>query len=675
MTAQDDVQAPRLASVQALLAQSDSYQVSPDFSDKALKACLDSLCQKIPFEVMEELGGGRSGARTLSVNVWPDNAHGLQGHYILKVCEAQYAKREQENHRIIEQDPVMSKYVSRLALALDLGELAGIFYQVAGRSLLTMTTIQDCLTHRLYPANIVQAIASVMLEWSVPRQGDPGGASSHDVLDVVRRGLGQHRLETLQERLRGVVDNFAYARIEGEPLGSQWRINPLPYLLDRQARLEKKRAYPILQGNLHGDLHPANIIMPKKSEEAGWDQVYFVLIDFAMARRGNALFDLAYLELSLLLNHFKGATPENRQDWWRLEEHLSSGLRSPLRDFTGPVGGRIADPIRRALEQRAKHDRLEDVYWVSFLAASIEAGLNFARKLHREPYRQRVAFLTAVSRFHRLLELLEAMPGSVYGPLAVMNWQAPSLPEPGHEPEPSKDTRQARPANPFYTSGRINAPQQFFGRQRLVREIRAELEKRCNVSLVGASQIGKSSLLYYLYATRANWLPDPNVALEYVDLQGILDEADFCETILDKLGQRGDSLRALKRALSEREVILLLDEMERLAEQDFNPRLHDLLRSLAQEPHFAMCLATQRPLVEVFPARAPGGVSPFHNIFTVKTLGPFTVTEARGLLAARLANTGVTFSDQEIKDLLATSQCHPAELQRAASVLFEEKMA
>jgi len=115
--------------------------------------------------------------------------------------------------------------------------------------------------------------------------------------------------------------------------------------------------------------------------------------------------------------------------------------------------------------------------------------------------------------------------------------------------------------------------------------------------------------------------------------------------------------------------------MERLAEQDFNPRLHDLLRSLAQEPHFAMCLATQRPLVDVFPARAPGGVSPFHNIFTVKTLGPLTETGARDLLVARLLNSAVTFSDLEIKNLLAASQCHPAKLQRAAQALFEEKMA
>ncbi len=87
-----------------------------------------------------------------------------------------------------------------------------------------------------------------------------------------------------------------------------------------------------------------------------------------------------------------------------------------------------------------------------------------------------------------------------------------------------------RPVNPFYAGGRINDPAMFFGRTRLLREVRTELNKRCSVSLVGASQVGKSSLLYHLYLTRADWLADPETTLAYVDLQGVLDEADFCET-------------------------------------------------------------------------------------------------------------------------------------------------
>ncbi len=223
--------------------------------------------------------------------------------------------------------------------------------------------------------------------------------------------------------------------------------------------------------------------------------------------------------------------------------------------------------------------------------------------------------------------------------------------------------------NPFYTSGRINDPKLFFGREQLVRELRQELSKRTNVSLVGASQMGKSSLLYYLYATREEWLPGE--AIEYLDLQRVLDEADFCEMILQRLGTTGSTLRDLRYALATRRVILLLDEVERLAEPDFSPRLHDLLRSLAQEPNFKMCVASQRPLEKVFPPR--GTMSDLHNILPPKTIGPFTPDEARSFLTARLLGTGITFAEREIARLIAESICHPAKLQRLAKDLFDEK--
>ena len=260
---------------------------------------------------------------------------------------------------------------------------------------------------------------------------------------------------------------------------------------------------------------------------------------------------------------------------------------------------------------------------------------------------------------------------------SATEWGIPVLYLQDEEPRLLRPAAASRAAeevmgNPFHTSGRINDPAMFFGRQQIVREICAELKKGCSVSVVGESQIGKSSLLYYIYRTCAASAPDGTV--EYIDLQGVLDETDFCETVLGRLGEKGNTLRDLKHALADRKLVLFLDEVERLAEGDFSPRLHDLLRSLAQESHFAMCLATERPLEEVFPTRTPGGVSPFYNIFTVKRLGPYTNTEARGLIAARLANTGISFTEQEIEGLLIECQGHPAKLQARAKALFEQKL-
>jgi hypothetical protein len=243
-----------------------------------------------------------------------------------------------------------------------------------------------------------------------------------------------------------------------------------------------------------------------------------------------------------------------------------------------------------------------------------------------------------------------------------------------HESPPRPETIQpARPVeNPFFVGGRINDPRHFFGRERLVREMRSELKKRASVSLEGESQVGKSSLLYYLYATRAEWLP--GVAVAYVDLQGVWDEADFCEMILAQLGQEGDTPRALKRALANRPVVLLFDEMERLARPDFDPRWLDLLRSLAQEPHIAVCLATRLSLVEVFPTRIPQGLSPFHNIFTIKHIDVFSETEIRSFLSTRLIGTGIAFSDDEIERLIEETKGHPGRLQQMAREMFEQRL-
>jgi hypothetical protein len=230
-------------------------------------------------------------------------------------------------------------------------------------------------------------------------------------------------------------------------------------------------------------------------------------------------------------------------------------------------------------------------------------------------------------------------------------------------------SKPMRRENPFYVSGRINDSTYFFGRQREIREIQGELRKHLSVSIVGPSQIGKSSLLYNLYHTASSWLADTRTV--YLDLQSVLDEADFCAEILRHLGQEGDSLRQLKNALRQGNLLLFLDETERLAEPDFNPRLHDLLRSLTQEPHFALCLASQRPLVDVFPARTTNGLSPFHNIFVEKTLGPFSQVETHAFLAKQLANTPVQFKPEEIDNLFHKSQGHPAQLQRLARSLFE----
>jgi hypothetical protein len=224
-------------------------------------------------------------------------------------------------------------------------------------------------------------------------------------------------------------------------------------------------------------------------------------------------------------------------------------------------------------------------------------------------------------------------------------------------------------ANPFCDRGRIRDVARFFDRQRLVRELRQMLAAGNSVSLEGEPQIGKSSLLYYLYATREAGLPESTVL--YLDMQGVLDEADFCAEILEGLGQPSGDLRVLRRVLRSRRVVLLLDEVERLRDPAFSPRLHDLLRAMAQEETLKLAVASRRPLTQVFPPSSD--TSPFHNIFIERRVGAFTAQDGRELMLSRLDGSGVTFTEAEIADIVTTSRGHPARLQELACALFDYK--
>ncbi len=263
--------------------------------------------------------------------------------------------------------------------------------------------------------------------------------------------------------------------------------------------------------------------------------------------------------------------------------------------------------------------RVQDVTGQPFLqldSKEVANGMSGAPVVHAAS-QQVVGMISSSSAFHgstKLRDLALAIPAEIVQEFLLS--QQPLQRE-----------------NLFYVSGRITDPAHFSGREREIRKIRTELRKWNSVSIVGPSGIGKSSLLYYLYQTAPDWFP--NTRTVFLDLQSVLDEADFCAEILRALGKEGHTLRQLKRALQVGNLLLLLDEIEKLTDSNFSTRLHDLLRSLAQEPHVAICVTSQRPLAEVFPNRA---VSSLHNVFVEVTLEPFGNAEAQTLLTQRMAD-------------------------------------
>jgi len=238
----------------------------------------------------------------------------------------------------------------------------------------------------------------------------------------------------------------------------------------------------------------------------------------------------------------------------------------------------------------------------------------------------------------------------------------------------SPNTPTLAPEDVFFVGGRITDPVYFHGRAKILREVRSLLSKRSNVSIIGEAEIGKSSLLYHLWQTGPDWLPDAE--MHYVDLQGVLNESDFCVTLLSHLGHDGNTAEALKAVLNgyirnRQRVILLLDELERLSYDDIRPEVLHLLRSFAQQAEFKMCVATRRPLATVFPVERSGKMSPFHNIFTIKPLSAFDEVEAREFVRTRLAKAGIAITESELVRLVRESGGHPSHLQTQARKLME----
>jgi hypothetical protein len=226
------------------------------------------------------------------------------------------------------------------------------------------------------------------------------------------------------------------------------------------------------------------------------------------------------------------------------------------------------------------------------------------------------------------------------------------------------------PDNPFRERGMITDLQRFFGRKRELREIFSCLHNGQNVSVVGDSKIGKSSLLCYIEAVGPTKLGRSRTICR-LDLQRITSEEDLCREIVSWWGGSGYTVRELEQALSGRQVVLCLDEFEQIKGEGFTPTLPGVLRSLAQEPSLNLVVATRQPLETLFPDIRL--TSPFYNIFTFISLGSLTEAEACEMLSQSLNETGVSFTEDEIAELLTLTGCHPYRLQLAAWALFEAK--
>jgi len=225
--------------------------------------------------------------------------------------------------------------------------------------------------------------------------------------------------------------------------------------------------------------------------------------------------------------------------------------------------------------------------------------------------------------------------------------------------------------NPFGDVGRIADPAHFFDREELLRQIFEELGKGGNLSLVGESQVGKSSLLAMVCTTGPERMSKPPESFAYLNLEVVENEDDFYAALCEALHVEECRGYQLTRALRGKRYVLCLDEIEKMAWKGFTARVRSQLRGLADgaDMPLKLVIASRTPLARLFPD-SPEMDSPLAGICHQLDVGPFTPEAARAFLAHRLCGTGVTFGESEIAALLRETGGHPAKLQRAAADLY-----
>lgn len=245
--------------------------------------------------------------------------------------------------------------------------------------------------------------------------------------------------------------------------------------------------------------------------------------------------------------------------------------------------------------------------------------------------------------------------------------------QPDTRQEEIKEEGTVNTSNPFGKVGRIEDPDRFFDREELLRQIFEELNKGGNISLVGESQIGKSSLLSIICKIGPERMALPPENFVYFSMEWVEDEEDFYETLCEELRIEPCRGGKLRRVLRGKRYILCLDEFEGMKWKGFTVKVRSYLRGLADGSGapLRLVIASRSPLDHLFPD-SPELTSPLAGICHQLNVNPFPPDVARDFLKQRLHGTGISFTERQIHDLITKTSGHPAKLQAEAAKLFRE---
>jgi hypothetical protein len=238
--------------------------------------------------------------------------------------------------------------------------------------------------------------------------------------------------------------------------------------------------------------------------------------------------------------------------------------------------------------------------------------------------------------------------------------------------------------------GRIDSPDQFFGREQTLQRIFEVLNSGSSVALIGEREIGKSSLLKAVEAKAKEALTVPRQPI-YLDLRNVADEDDFYYALCDKVGIPECKGFRLSRELQSKRLLLMLDEMEKMTWDGFTNQVRGQLRGLAEgkEAPLRLVVAASKSLnrlfpdstesnmvsplsdiyleetvePQLFPDNAEGNmVSPLLGICLEETVEPWNEDTIRAFITDRLKTTSIRFSEAKILKIIQVSEGKPRKV-------------
>lgn len=225
--------------------------------------------------------------------------------------------------------------------------------------------------------------------------------------------------------------------------------------------------------------------------------------------------------------------------------------------------------------------------------------------------------------------------------------------------------------NPFSIgSGVIEEPHLFYPRDKDINHIFQELNNFGNIALFGDPGTGKSSLLREVIRQSKSRLIKPRKPI-FMNLCFVRSEDDFYEYLCEEL--EIETCRGYRLSQKIGNVLLVLDEMGALTYNDFK-RVHCQLAVFADGCSIQILAASIYPLSEMFPDQ------PETQRFQEYQISGWDEITIRNMICDRLNSPflnpkykSITFSENEINELINTSNGHPQKLMRLCHFLFREK--